>query len=67
MIKVIVEKKSEERICFVCNERKAVFEPDGKGGEKYNFVPHIIDRELKIVCMYCKMELLRARRQRNGF
>ena len=57
------EKKPEERICFVCNRSEAVFTPDGK----HNFISHIIDGEPKTVCMYCKMELLKSKRPRNGF
>lgn len=61
------EKKPEERTCFICNQRKTVFEPDGKGGERHNFVPHIIDGEPETVCLGCKMELLQVKRPRNGF
>lgn len=57
------KEKTEKRVCFICHKRKAVFGPDGK----HNFVPHIIDEEPETVCLACKMELLRAKRQRNGF
>jgi len=64
-IKVIVEKekKPEERTCFICHKRKAIFRPDGK----HNFVPHIIGGEPETVCLACKMELLLGKRQKNGF
>jgi len=60
------EKKIEKKTCFVCNGRKAIFDSDGKGGEKHNFAFHIISGEPRTVCIECKMKL-QAKRPRNGF
>lgn len=65
MVKMVNSEKKmvERRACFICHKRKAIFRPDGQ----HNFVPHIIGGETETVCLECKMELLRAKRQRNDF
>lgn len=56
------EKSIEEKICSVCNKKKAVLYFDGKGRERYNFSFHIINGEQETVCMDCKMKLLQNKR-----
>lgn len=60
-------KEASKRVCECpdCDNPRArpLMSEDGR----HNFIAHIIDGEIKNVCITCKIELLRGQRQRNGF
>jgi len=48
----------KERTCALCSITLPEFNKDGK----HNFVPHVLDGEIKNLCMKCKMRFVTSSR-----